>query len=164
MDSSRSLPHPLRDSAATNIVRYLPTYEETNLPYSYRLPTYRSSYIRRYHPYARYAASPPPDYLMVCIRSSFAASNACVLTCTKDGGDHIDEGAALGDDDNRLDAQAAGPAGERCEEPHPVDSERRDGIDDKQGEQNKLLDSRANQQDLFCKVVRKIVFPFVPGK
>jgi hypothetical protein len=78
MDSSRSLPHPLQDSAATNIIRYLPTYEEANnLPYSYRLPTYRSSYIRRYHPYARYAAPPPPEYIMVCARSSLAASNVC---------------------------------------------------------------------------------------
>jgi len=88
MDSSRSLPHPL---AATNLTRYLPTYEEANLPYSYRLPTYRSSYIRRYHPYARYTASPPPEYVM-------------------DGGDHIDEGTPL--DDHRLDV-FAGPAGEK---------------------------------------------------
>ncbi|KAK2459835.1 hypothetical protein APHAL10511_008156 [Amanita phalloides] len=37
--------------------RHLPTYEEADIPYSLRLPTYRSSYIRRYHPYPRYSAS-----------------------------------------------------------------------------------------------------------
>jgi len=37
-----------------NVARHLPAYEETNIPYSFRLPTYRSSYIRRFHPYARY--------------------------------------------------------------------------------------------------------------
>ncbi|KAF8640777.1 hypothetical protein AX17_000427 [Amanita inopinata Kibby_2008] len=34
--------------------RYLPPYRDTVIPYTLRLPTYRSSYARRYHPYARY--------------------------------------------------------------------------------------------------------------
>ena len=36
------------------VPRYLPSYQEANLPYSLRLPAYRSSYVRRFHPYARY--------------------------------------------------------------------------------------------------------------
>ncbi|KAF8623341.1 hypothetical protein AX15_006416 [Amanita polypyramis BW_CC] len=45
----------------SNIIHYLPTYEETIIPYSLRLPTYRSSYIRRFHPYARYTTPPADD-------------------------------------------------------------------------------------------------------
>ncbi|KAF8350436.1 hypothetical protein F5887DRAFT_1069453 [Amanita rubescens] len=41
-----------------NAPRHLPAYEETNIPYSFRLPTYRSSYVRRFHPYARYVTVP----------------------------------------------------------------------------------------------------------
>ncbi|KIL71405.1 hypothetical protein M378DRAFT_6152 [Amanita muscaria Koide BX008] len=37
--------------------RYLPTYKEANVSYSLRLPAYRSTLIRRYHPYARYSIS-----------------------------------------------------------------------------------------------------------
>lgn len=39
---------------APNHTRYLPSYEDANVSYSLRLPSYRSSYIRRFHPYARY--------------------------------------------------------------------------------------------------------------
>lgn len=38
-----------------NNSRYLPTYDAANAQYTLRLPTYRSSYIRRFHPYARIA-------------------------------------------------------------------------------------------------------------
>ncbi|PFH52647.1 hypothetical protein AMATHDRAFT_2043 [Amanita thiersii Skay4041] len=31
----------------------LPSYEETLVQYSLRLPTYRSGYVHRYHPYTR---------------------------------------------------------------------------------------------------------------
>ncbi|KAF8623336.1 hypothetical protein AX15_006412 [Amanita polypyramis BW_CC] len=41
-------------SQNNNVTRHLPTYEEANISYSLRLPAYRSSYIRRFHPYARY--------------------------------------------------------------------------------------------------------------
>ncbi|KAK2466663.1 hypothetical protein APHAL10511_000921 [Amanita phalloides] len=39
--------------ATDNSIRYLPTYEDATTQYSLRLPTYRSSYIRRFHPYPR---------------------------------------------------------------------------------------------------------------
>ncbi|KAM6500236.1 hypothetical protein JOM56_003250 [Amanita muscaria] len=42
--------------------RYLPAYDETIVPYSLRLPTYRSSYIRRFHPYARYITPAIEDH------------------------------------------------------------------------------------------------------
>ncbi|KAK2466671.1 hypothetical protein APHAL10511_000929 [Amanita phalloides] len=45
-----------------NVERYLPTYEEANIPYSLRLPTYRSSYARRFHPYARFVSHPLREY------------------------------------------------------------------------------------------------------
>lgn len=52
----RNPPSPERsaENSSTHALRHLPTYEEVNIPYSLRLPTYRSSYIRRFHPYARY--------------------------------------------------------------------------------------------------------------
>ncbi|KAM6500235.1 hypothetical protein JOM56_003249 [Amanita muscaria] len=40
-------------------IRHLPSYEEATGPYSLRLPSYRSSYIRRFHPYPRYVTPPP---------------------------------------------------------------------------------------------------------
>jgi hypothetical protein len=43
------------NSTTPNHTRYPPSYEAANVSYSLRLPTYRSSYIRRFHPYARYA-------------------------------------------------------------------------------------------------------------
>ena len=53
MDSTR----PAQNDMNFNQARYLPTYEESNIPYSLRLPSYRSSYVRRFHPYARYATT-----------------------------------------------------------------------------------------------------------
>lgn len=44
--------------------RYLPTYQDAVMPYSLRLPAYRSSYIRRYHPYARYVTPPVQEPFM----------------------------------------------------------------------------------------------------
>ncbi|KAF8721593.1 hypothetical protein AX14_010273 [Amanita brunnescens Koide BX004] len=46
------------------VMRHLPAYEEINMPYSFRLPTYRSSYIRRFHPYARYVSLSIKEYDM----------------------------------------------------------------------------------------------------
>ncbi len=48
---------PTQNSTNSSHTRYLPTYEETNVPYSLRLPAYRSSYIHRFHPYARVSMS-----------------------------------------------------------------------------------------------------------
>ncbi|KAF8346838.1 hypothetical protein F5887DRAFT_1072933 [Amanita rubescens] len=48
---------PTQSSTNSSHTRYLPTYEETNAPYSLRLPAYRSSYIHRFHPYARVSMS-----------------------------------------------------------------------------------------------------------
>ncbi len=48
---------PIQNSTNFSHTRYLPTYEETNAPYSLCLPAYRSSYIHRYHPYARVSMS-----------------------------------------------------------------------------------------------------------
>ncbi|KIL71399.1 hypothetical protein M378DRAFT_154955 [Amanita muscaria Koide BX008] len=53
-DGPSSSVHFLRESMNTSSTSYLPTYEDAIVSYSLRLPTYRSSYIRRYHPYARY--------------------------------------------------------------------------------------------------------------
>ncbi|KAM6498781.1 hypothetical protein JOM56_006729 [Amanita muscaria] len=49
----------------TNSTRCLPVYEDAVVSYSLRLPTYRSSYIRRYHPYARYATPIVQEQFMV---------------------------------------------------------------------------------------------------
>ncbi|KAF8736690.1 hypothetical protein AX14_014170 [Amanita brunnescens Koide BX004] len=54
MDSTRILTSTVQTNVNFNQPRYLPTYEESNAPYSLRLPSYRSSYIRRFHPYARF--------------------------------------------------------------------------------------------------------------
>lgn len=71
-----------------NVMRRLPAYEETNIPYSFRLPTYRSSYIRRFHPYARYVSLSIKEYDMVC---AFFMITRHVLTSKQDedefGGD-----------------------------------------------------------------------------
>jgi len=48
---------PTQNSTNSSHIRYLPTYEETNASYSLRLPAYRSSYIHRFHPYARVSMS-----------------------------------------------------------------------------------------------------------
>ena len=53
------------ENATNCIPRHLPTYEAVNIPYSLRLPTYRSSYIRRFHPYARFVSPPTEDYYLV---------------------------------------------------------------------------------------------------
>ena len=48
-----------------NVTRHLPSYEEANIQYSLRLPAYRSSYIRRFHPYARYITRTTGEPYMV---------------------------------------------------------------------------------------------------
>ncbi|KAM6500246.1 hypothetical protein JOM56_003260 [Amanita muscaria] len=63
MDPGHSLPSSLQGSPIPTVTHYLPVYEEVNLSYSYRLPTYRSSYMRRYHPYPRYIVSPTDENL-----------------------------------------------------------------------------------------------------
>ncbi|KAK2465566.1 hypothetical protein APHAL10511_002458 [Amanita phalloides] len=65
MDSSPFFTFSAHKNANFSTIRHLPTYEEANKPYSLRLPTYRSSYIRRYHPYARYSASFVEERFMV---------------------------------------------------------------------------------------------------
>ena len=57
MDASRIPMLSAQNNTNFNVTRYLPTYEETNGPYSLRLPAYRSSYIHRFHPYARVTTS-----------------------------------------------------------------------------------------------------------
>ncbi|KAF8350427.1 hypothetical protein F5887DRAFT_1069444 [Amanita rubescens] len=44
---------PLVDDTRCKNSRYLPTYDAANTQYTLRLPSYRSSYIHRFHPYAR---------------------------------------------------------------------------------------------------------------
>lgn len=72
--------------------RFLPTYDAANTQYTLRLPTYRSSYLRRFHPYARISRfveeQAPVRWL------SFIFLYACLLTRTQD--DHLyDEGTPL---------------------------------------------------------------------
>lgn len=67
MDSSRIQTLPQND-VKFNQPRYLPTYEESNIAYSLRLPSYRSSHVRRFHPYARYATSLEDQYMVSTIR------------------------------------------------------------------------------------------------
>lgn len=73
-------PNNLSPQSGT-ITRRLPAYEETNIPYSFRLPTYRSSYIRRFHPYARYVSLSIKEYEMVC---AFFMITRHVLTSEQD--------------------------------------------------------------------------------
>ena len=73
--------------------RYLLTYEESNIPYSLRLPTYRSSYVRRFHPYARYITPSIDDDEMVRVQSS-SWSTTLVLILVKDD-DEFDAFARL---------------------------------------------------------------------
>ncbi|KIL61290.1 hypothetical protein M378DRAFT_167105 [Amanita muscaria Koide BX008] len=47
-------PQSIPPRAGASAVRPLPSYDDVNVPYSLRLPAYRSSYMRRYHPYPRY--------------------------------------------------------------------------------------------------------------
>lgn len=68
MDSTR-IPIPAQ---LNNQARYLPTYEESNAPYSLRLPSYRSAYIHRFHPYPRYATSLTEERYMVSVCHAFA--------------------------------------------------------------------------------------------
>lgn len=68
MDSTR-IPIPAK---LNNQARYLPTYEESNAPYSLRLPSYRSAYIHRFHPYPRYATSLTEERYMVSVCHAFA--------------------------------------------------------------------------------------------
>ncbi|KAK2464746.1 hypothetical protein APHAL10511_003164 [Amanita phalloides] len=78
MDSSTFFTFSAQKNANFSTTRHLPTYEEADIPYSLRLPAYRSSYIRRYHPYARYSASIVEERFMV-----------------EDVGDHDDEESLL---------------------------------------------------------------------
>lgn len=64
MDPGHSLPSSLQGGPIPTVTHYLPIYEEVNLSYSYRLPTYRSSYMRRYHPYPRYIVSATDENLL----------------------------------------------------------------------------------------------------
>ena len=68
MDSSRVQTLPAQNDLNSNQPRYLPTYEESNIPYSLRLPSYRSSHVRRFHPYARYATSFEDQYMVSIVR------------------------------------------------------------------------------------------------
>ncbi|KAH8834029.1 hypothetical protein DL96DRAFT_1810389 [Flagelloscypha sp. PMI_526] len=55
-----SLPNPFEDFPPPAIP-YLPSFEEATSVGggTLRLPTYRASYIRRYHPYIRWTKAPP---------------------------------------------------------------------------------------------------------
>jgi hypothetical protein len=64
MNSNHIQTLPAQNHMSFNRARYLPTYEECNAPYSLRLPSYRSSHVRRFHPYARYAATFQEDYIV----------------------------------------------------------------------------------------------------
>ncbi|KAH8833983.1 hypothetical protein DL96DRAFT_1810346 [Flagelloscypha sp. PMI_526] len=57
---SNSLPNPFEDSPPP-ANPYLPSFEEATAigGGTLRLPNYRASYIRRYHPYIRWTAAPP---------------------------------------------------------------------------------------------------------
>ncbi|KAF8672773.1 hypothetical protein AX14_005521 [Amanita brunnescens Koide BX004] len=66
MNSNHIQTLPAQNHMSFNRARYLPTYEECNAPYSLRLPSYRSSHVRRFHPYARYAATFQEDYIDDC--------------------------------------------------------------------------------------------------
>ncbi|KAF8623327.1 hypothetical protein AX15_006405 [Amanita polypyramis BW_CC] len=79
-----------------NATRRLPTYEEANIPYSLRLPTYRSSYIRRFHPYARYTTCSMEEQYMVQLLAS-PPTHLFFLTRKKDDshGDHREEETPL---------------------------------------------------------------------
>ena len=85
MDSTR-IPIPAQTN---NQTRYLPTYEESNAPYSLRLPSYRSAYIHRFHPYPRYAISLAKEQYMVSIFG--LRSRWMDLDPSKDDCDHGDE-------------------------------------------------------------------------
>jgi hypothetical protein len=65
VDLGDNTPSPAQVDMDSINTRYLLTYEEFIVPYSLRLPTYRSSYIRRYHPYPRYITSSIDDDEMV---------------------------------------------------------------------------------------------------
>ncbi|SRR6266576_2423387 len=83
MDPHDNTPPPAQvDIGGTN-TRYLLTYEESIVPYSLRLPTYRSSYIRRFHPYARYITPSIDDDEMVRVLS-LSWSTKLVLILVKD--------------------------------------------------------------------------------
>lgn len=75
-----------------NNSRYLPTYNVANTQYTLRLPTYRSSYIRRFHPYARI-----PRFVEEVRQLNFVFLYARLLTRRKDDSDNdlYDEGTLL---------------------------------------------------------------------
>lgn len=75
-----------------NNSRYLPTYDVANTHYTLRLPAYRSSYIRRFHPYARIRFVEEPALVW---QLSFLYT--CLLTRRKNDryNDLYDEGTLL---------------------------------------------------------------------
>lgn len=64
--------------------RYLLTYEEAIVPYSLRLPTYRSSYIRRFHPYARFITPSIDDDEMVWVLLSLLSATLVLISVKGD--------------------------------------------------------------------------------
>ena len=107
MDPHDNIPPPAQVDIGGINTRYLLTYEESIIPYSLRLPTYRSSYIRRFHPYARYITPSIEDDEMVRVLLS-SWSTTLVLILVKDD----DENEAFA----RLDLSIL--AGPRL--PHPT--------------------------------------------
>jgi hypothetical protein len=83
MDPHDNIPPPAPVDIGGINTRYLLTYEESVIPYSLRLPTYRSSYIRRFHPYARYITPSIDDDEMVRVLLS-SWSTTVVLILVKD--------------------------------------------------------------------------------
>ncbi|KAF8719056.1 hypothetical protein AX14_011519 [Amanita brunnescens Koide BX004] len=64
--------------------RYLLTYEEAIVPYSLRLPTYRSSYIRRFHPYARFITPSIDDDEMVWVLLTLLSATLVLISVKGD--------------------------------------------------------------------------------
>lgn len=93
MDSTRILTSTVQTNVNFNQPRYLPTYEESNAPYSLRLPSYRSSYIRRFHPYARFTTLLIEERYMVSMLAVRAGWT--YFDQSKDDCDHGDEGPLL---------------------------------------------------------------------
>jgi|SRR6266576_2958507 len=81
---------PLGDDTRCKNSRYLPTYDAANIQYTLRLPTYRSSYIRRFHPYARIARF--IEEQDVVRQLNFLLQYACLLTRRKDDSDNEQRG------------------------------------------------------------------------
>lgn len=91
MDLNITVP-PGDDTRGENC-RHLPTYDAANTQYTLRLPTYRSSYIRRFHPYARIARF--IEEQDVVRRVNFLLQYACPLTWKKDESDNEQRGEGM---------------------------------------------------------------------